>query len=369
MMTSRERVFSILRHEEADRLPFDFWGTAEAVDKLKQYMKKETKEEVLDALDVDLRYIEGPRYIGPKLQIEDNIEEDIWGVKRKIITTGQGEKKASYKTVIDHPLAKILTVKDAEEYGHWPNPDWYDYSVIERQCDKLRAKNRIVLFEGDRTNRIAQFKPYMYIRGMENAFMDMVLHPELFEYIVERIYEFYLEYLDRILKAANGKIDILLTGDDFGGQKNLLCSADMWRRFLEPGFKSFIEKIHEYNLIAMHHTCGCVTPIIEDFIECGLDILNPIQPDLPGMEKDRLKKKFGDRIVYHGGISIQSNLPFGTPASVRNEVKTAINMLAKNGGYIICTAHNLQADVPLENMIALFEAYKKYGTYPIACAK
>jgi uroporphyrinogen decarboxylase len=267
--------------------------------------------------------------------------------------------------VVESPLAHISTIKEAEAYDHWPSADWYDYSVMEAQCDRVRQNNRIVVFVGDRTNRVAQFKPYMYIRGMENAYLDMAMNPELFEYITFRISSFYLEYLNRILKTAKGKIDIFQTGDDFGGQSSLLCSRDMWRQFLKPGFRKFMEVIRAHKVITMHHTCGFVVPIIDDLIECGLDILNPIQPFLQGMEAEILKKKFGNRIVFHGGISIQKNLPFGSPEAVRQEVRTAIRILAPGGGYIPCTAHNLQADVPVENILALYDAYREFGPYPV----
>ena len=365
-MDSRERVMAAINHREADRVPYDFWGTSEAVDKLKRHWGLPDKEAVLDELDVDLRYIDGPEYVGPALKtFPGDIDEDIWGVKRQKSVTGEGDKRGTYRMVVEAPLANISTIEEAQAYDHWPSPDWYDYSVIEGQCERVREKNRMAVFVGDRTNRVAQFKPYMYIRGMENAYLDMAMNPELFEYITFRISSFYLEYLKRILKAANGKIDIFLTGDDFGGQSNLLCSREMWGQFLKPGFRKFMDVIRAHQVITMHHTCGFVVPIIDDLIECGLDILNPIQPHLPGMEAEMLKKRFGDRIVFHGGIGIQKNLPFGSPEAVRQEVKAALRTLAPGGGYIPCTAHNIQADVPLENILALYEAYREFGRYPI----
>ena len=213
---------------------------------------------------------------------------------------------------------------------------------------------------GDRLNRIAQFKPAQYLRGMEQSLMDVALNPDIFRAIVNKFVEFYSEYLRRILTAADGLIDVVVTGDDFGSQNGLIISRPMWRDLLYPGFKKFIEISHSFNVPVMHHTCGGIYEIIPDMIEAGLDILNPLQPNTFGMDFAKIKSEFGKDLCFHGGISIQTNLPFGSPADVKKEVQQAFEALGGNGGYIACTAHNIQADTPTENIAALFEAYEEH---------
>jgi len=216
---------------------------------------------------------------------------------------------------------------------------------------------------GDRLNRCAQLKPAMYVRGPEQIFIDAALNPDLAKAIFRRITDFYSEYLSRTLEAAEGDIDIVFTGDDFGTQNSTFMSEEMWKNLLRDGFKRMIDIAHEGGAVVAHHTCGFNLPLIPHFIECGLDILNPLQPEVKGMDFFRIKKEYGDRISFHGGISIQKTLPYGTPEDVRSEVKDRVVALGPGGGYIFCTAHNIQIDTPLENIEALFSAYKDFGDY------
>jgi len=361
-MTGRERALAALQHDEPDRVPIDYWATREADANLCAALGLSSRQQILDRFGVDFHYIPGPTYIGPPLRrIDEQTDVDLWGVPRRRAVAGEGPKAQSYENVVLHPLASALTVADVLDYPHWPSPDWFDYSVVPEQCKQ--ANGRCVMFMGDRLNRIAQLKPAMYLRGIEQILVDMMAQPELFRAIVDRIAGFYFEYLRRILEAARGGIDILVTGDDFGAQESLLCKPSLWRQMLQPNFRTFIDISHCYRVPVMHHTCGSVWEILPDLVDSGLDILNPIQPGTRNMEPDRLKRQFGDKLTFHGGISIQRNLPFGTPAAVRDEVRTLMAAMKSGGGFWVCTAHNIQADVPPENAIALFEAYQEYGKY------
>ncbi|NQT91815.1 MAG: hypothetical protein HQ559_03570 [Lentisphaerae bacterium] len=214
---------------------------------------------------------------------------------------------------------------------------------------------------GDRLNRVAQLKPAMYLRGPEAIFVDMALRPELASSLFARIRDFYLVYLERILDAADGLIDIVLTGDDFGAQNGPLVSPDMWRSLLMPGFAKYIAIIKRRGATAMHHTCGAVAEIIPDLIECGLDVLQSVQPEAAGMGLPDLKERYGARLSFHGGISIQDTLPFGTQEDVREEVRRAAGAFKNDGGYIFCTAHNIQADTSVDNVLTLLDAYRTFG--------
>ena len=353
------------RSDQLDRIPIDYWTSSNIDQRLCKHYKVETKEDLLDFLDVDFRYIEGPTYIGPNLaNHSDGSEDDIWGVPRKKVYYGEGENRGFYKAVVKYPLADTKIIDDIESYEHWPDPDWLDYSVIEEQCDIVHEKKRVVMFMGDRLNRIAQLKPLMYLRGVEKALSDLGRkNSSIFDAVLEKIVDFYKEYLERILHATRGKIDVIVTGDDFGQQNGLLCSPTKWREKLLPGFREYIQIAKKYNMHVMHHTCGSVTPIIPDMIEAGLDILNPIQPFTHNMDHSMLKNKWGKDIIFHGGVSLQGPLRFGTPTEIKDEVKTCCDVLGRDGGYIICTAHNLNVDMETKNIVALFDSYKRFCPY------
>jgi len=362
-MDSRERTFLALDLQEPDRIPVDCWMSGGFERKL----AAETAMSPLDFLerhDVDLRYIAGPEYIGPPLRrFDDGAEEDIWGVRRQAVEVKVGAGTEVYREVAHSPLAGCACAEEAEAYAHWPSPDWFDYSTIEAQCRAIRDQGRVAVFVGDRLNRVAQFKPAMYLRGVEQVFLDLVDEPDLVRAVIGRIGAFYLGYAERLFEAAGGQLDLLLMGDDFGSQRGPLMSPVMWHQFLGRGFAAYIDLAHAHGLRVMHHTCGSVRPLIPAMIECGLDVLQSLQPEAVDMDPARLKAEFGRRLAFHGGISIQQTLPFGTEREVREEVALRIAALAPGGGYILGTSHNLQADVPVANAEALFRAYRDLGSY------
>ncbi len=190
--------------------------------------------------------------------------------------------------------------------------------------------------------------------------MDIARKSPIFRAINQKIADFYSEYLRRICNAAKGEIDLIFTGDDFGTQNGPMLRPQLWRETLKPNFARFIAIAHEHGLPVAHHTCGSIFDFIPDFIESKLDILNPIQPFTDKMDFPTIKKEFGQKLVFHGGVSLQGPLRFGTPAEVEREVKERIEVLGRDGGYIICTAHNIQADTRTENILALFQAYEKF---------
>ena len=365
-MDSRERTFISIAHQEPDRVPIDCWISKGSKHKISSKMQL-SYDEFLDEYDIDLRYIEGPEYIGPSLKTHKGFEKDIWGVSRKpvsvLVSDGTGTYREVYKEVLESPLKKCSHMEEIFAYPYWPSADWFDYSCIEKQCDEIRDKGRVVVFMGDRLNRFAQLKPAMYLRGMDQIFLDMAESPEIVNSIFQRITSFYIEYENRILEAARGKIDILVTGDDFGMQDGMMISPSMWEKMLKKGFSEYITVAKDHGAKVMHHTCGSVYDIIENFIECGLDILQSVQPEASKMDPGLLKSDFGDRLCFQGGISIQKVLPFMKPDDVRSHVESVLGQMMAGGGYIAGTAHNIQADTSIENITALFEAYRSYGAY------
>lgn len=366
-MDSRERTFLSIEHQEPDRVPIDCWLSPAMRNKVRTILNI-SYDEFLERNDVDFRYIEGPTYTGPTLTGDDGVVDiDVWGVSRKRIDVRMGDSAGeyleSYKQVILSPLREADAVEEILEYDHWPSVDWFDYSTVEEQCLRIRDAGRVAVFMGDRLNRIAQLKPACYLRGFEQVFIDMLENPDIARILFRKISEFYLEYGRRILESAKGKIDILCTGDDFGSQNAPLISLSMWRDFLKTGFKKFVELGKDHHSYVMHHTCGSIFPLVPEMIECDLDILQSLQPEAANMNPDILKKDFGDRLCFQGGISIQNVLPQGSCEDVRKHVKEVLEIMSPGGGYIACTSHNIQADTPVGNLLALFEAYKDFGRY------
>ena len=154
-----------------------------------------------------------------------------------------------------------------------------------------------------------------------------------------------------------------MMGDDFGTQTGPIVSPAMWRRFFKRRFRDFIDLAHRFGIRVMHHTCGSVRALIPHFIDCGLDILQSLQPQAAGMDLGELKREFGREICFHGSVDIQGALPHGAPDDVRAEVKERMAAGKPGGGFIISTAHNILPDTPTENILALFEAYREYGWY------
>ncbi len=363
-MDSRERVFLALAHEMPDRVPIDYWATAEINDTLRTHYGFSDQEQLLQHFDVDFRYIEGPQYIGPECTIRaDGSKEDHFGVPRRPVSYGQGSKGGTYSEVTEYPLEKMTSPEEIINYSKWPQVQWFDYERVREQARLARKTGKVVVFMGDRLNRCALFKPAMYVRGIEQILVDLYLNPEIAKTIFTQIAIFYTEYLRRTLQAAEGNIDIVFTGDDFGTQDNTFMPVPLWRNLIRDGFKQFIDIGHEFGCKVAHHTCGSIISLIPDFIDCGLDILNPLQPDVRGMDYKKIKAKFGNDISFHGAISIQKTMPYGSTEEVRREVQDRIEKLSANGGLILCTAHNIQADTSLENVEALFNAYREFGLY------
>ncbi len=361
-MPARERVLTALAHQEPDRVPIDFWAASEIKLALQRYFDLKTEDQLLDFFGVDFRIAGIPRYMGPKLPKHvDGSWQDIWGVRRQRVVFGSGERQGTYQELLHSPLERMETIQEIEAYPGWPTPDLWDYSNIATACRQY--PDYCILAKGDRLDRTAQLKPAMYLRGVEQIMLDLALNPEIVECINERIVNYFLEYNRRVFEAAKGGIDIFMMGDDFGTQTGPMMSVDMWKRFYEPGFRKYIELAHSYGIKVMHHTCGSVRPLIPLFIDAGLDILQSLQPRAANMDLGQLKKEFGRDICFQGGIDIQQTLPRGTPEEVKREVSERLAVGMPAGGYIICTAHNLQADTPLENILALCESYHKYGKY------
>lgn len=343
-MTSKERVRAAASHKVPDKVPANFECVATVMEELLKYYRFNDPEQVYRKFDIDIREV-GPKYVGPELKSYyiggDLVAESFWGCKMKQHWNGR-----EYNAITCHfPLDELETVEQLNQYA-WPSPDWFDYESVKYQCDRYKDKAIIIGHEGP-------FQIATFLRSMDKLCIDMLLEPELAHKIYDKMVEFELEYYERILMAADGQIDILRPHDDYGSQTSLLFSIDMWRDYFKQNTGKLVKLAHKYGALYQQHSCGAISPIIPELIECGVDILEPIQK-VKGLEPEELKKLYGEKITFHGGIDTQSILPFGTPQDVKNETEYYIRTLNINGGYILMASQSFQSDVPVENIEAMY---------------
>jgi uroporphyrinogen decarboxylase len=363
-MTPRERALKAINFEEADRVTIDNWMVPEIKKRCMEYWGCENEEELLAFLGVDVRDNYGPSYVGQEFkEFDDGTVADLWGVRRRQVIYGKGTShEGIFKEVSWSPLEHMTTVEEMEAYEGWPSPDWWDYSKMKEDCAYWHPQY-FVLNKGDRLDRTAQLKPMMYLRGIQQTFVDLAQNPKIVEFIRDRVVNYFVEYNPKVFEAADGEVDMFMMGDDVGGQRGPLLSPEMWRRYFKDGFRTYCDIAHKYGLKVMYHTCGDVYALIPDFIDCGLDMLQSLQPQATNMDIKRLKQEFGKDLSFQGGMDIQQVLPLGTPDDVREMVKYAADNAKPGGGYFFGTAHNIQADTDMQNVVALFEAYHEYGVY------
>jgi len=349
-MNSRERVLAALSHKNPDRPPCDYLGTSEVNYKLKSYFKTDSMEVVIEKLGVDLRYIGAP-YIGPELRTwPDGRFENYWGQIKKPVINSAG----AYNEAIELPYAKFKTIEDVDNF-RWPKAEWFDYSQIETYCDKY--KDYAIVFGSP--GNMDLINGTAYGRGVEQVIYDIALEYPIGLACMEKRFECCYEQSEKVLKAANGKIDIFFFGDDYGTQNGLLISPEKWRKLFFPKLKAMCNLGHKYGAKTMLHSCGSTRIIWPDLIDAGVDIYDTVQPEAKDMNPQELKKEFGDRICFHGTISTQQTLPFGTAGDVAAEVFERIRTVGQNGGFIVAPAHNFQSDTPIENILTMYETVLK----------
>ena len=199
-------------------------------------------------------------------------------------------------------------------------------------------------------------------RGLEQSLLDLVAEPAIVEYCVERITGFLYEYHSRLFEAGAGLIDLTQVTDDFGWEQGLLISREAFHRYFGAAYRRLIGLAKSAGIRVFHHDDGAMAALLPDLVELGIDVLNPIQWRLPGMDPARLKAGFGDRISFHGGVDNQRVLPFGTPAEVEAEVVHCLSTLASDGtGFVLAPCHNIQAITPVENVVRMYDAARVEG--------
>ncbi len=347
-----QRVETALAHRQPDRVPFDFWAVPEVWERLRTALDADD-EAVLRLLGVDCRMVT-TRYVGTRARtLPDGTLIDAWGTHRRRIANRFG----TYDEYASHPLAGAETVADVLNWD-WPSPDDWDVSGVRAQCEQWQAPVRYHL----RYEVGGIFEWSWALRGFERFLLDLVEKPEIACAIMDRFTDLYIENTRRVIEAAGGLLDMVYTYDDVGIQNGPLMSPKMWRRYILPRHQRLNAAIRAapYPVKIMYHSCGAVYPFIAAFAdEMGIDVLNPLQPRAAGMDMRRIKAEFGDRLSFHGAIDIQHTLPHGTPAEVQAEVRERCEILGRGGGYICASAHYLQADTPLENIVAMYTTQRE----------
>jgi len=384
-MTSAKRLEQALQHKEPDRVPFDLGSTAvtgitiKAYQNLLSYLGIERKEisvfdivEQLAVMDEELlqRFKVDTRGVVPnppsnwRLEIEEDKKytyfTDEWQIKWRML-----KEKGYYYDMIDNPLKGKMTKEKIDRWS-WPDPcDSCRFKGLEKKAKHLTEKTQSALIMEPMTAGYLEI--CFWVRGMEEFYMDLASNPSLACYLMDKLVELKIRYWKCVLEKLGEHILIIRESDDLGGQNGLLISPQMYRKYIKPRHKkifSFIKKTAPKKIYIFLHTCGSVYDIIPDFIEIGVDILNPVQVSAAKMDTKKLKRQFGDAITFWGGgVDTQKVLPYGTPEEVRDEVRRRLDDLTPGGGFVFTPVHNIQPDVPPENVIAMWEAFRKFGKY------
>jgi uroporphyrinogen decarboxylase len=345
-MSPRERWLAVLNRKKPDRVPIDYWATPEAEAGMLRHLGVNDPWEMFRRLHIDRPVTVEPAYIGPPLRKGF----DWFGVGYTGVSYGRGE----YDEPTFHPLAGCSTIDEIERNYTWPNPDWFDYSVLPQ---KLAGKEEYPA-EGPFSE---PFYLYKYLRGMEQSFIDLATDPELVDYILSKLFDYEYTRILRTVETIPGRLTYNLVGEDLGTQNGLMYSLDHIRRFFFPRMKKLMGLLHQAGVFVMTHSDGGVREAIPGLVEIGMDILNPVQWRCAGMERHGLKHDFGSRIVFHGAMDNQSTLPFGSVEEVRREVIDNLRVLGDGGGYILAPCHNLQSISPVENIVAMYETAYEEG--------
>jgi len=345
LFTSKQRVLAAIHLAEPDRIPMDFQANPRVCERLHRDLGTSTHRQLLQRLRsdiVDLRGVVDPMYRGPvprSSELGAGVRENYWGWRQKVVETATGPEEC----FVEFVLADAASIDDYQRH-RWPSPDWFDFSDFVARLAPWQ--DFAVMASG-----ASVFQHATFLRGFDPLLTDMAMNPEMAHWLMDHVTDFYVAFFDQMLTAARGAVDILRTADDLGTQRGLLMSPAMFRVFVKPRLKRLVDMTHGHGVKFMFHSCGAIRPLIEDLIEIGVDILDPLQAAADGMDPRAIKDTYGDRICLHGGICTQRLLPCAAPDEIREEVRRRVEILGTGGGYILAPCHVLQTDVPNENIV------------------
>lgn len=383
VVSPKDRALCALGHQNPDRVPVDFTATPEIWDRLVDHLHLDPsmidsgsffspeREAVLRALDVDCRVLSYDIFCNPpeatlkpgasvdwwgslsrstpnrmwRQETPDHTFYDIWGHHTRTVRNNTG----SYEEFASWPLSNVSSVEELGDFD-WPQPDWWDFSTLRDAAQKVNPNQNYHL----RFRAGTVFEGSWQLRGMEQFMVDLATSPEIATYIMDRMTEIIVENTRRVLEAAGDLVDMIYFYDDVGAQENLMISKPMWRRMIRPHHEKIIAMAKSFGKPVMYHCDGAIYGLVGELIDMGIDVLDPIQPNAKDMAPARLKQDFGSRLSFHGGIDIVNTLPHGTVAQVADEVRDRVNVLGENGGFIMSSAHHIQSDTPIENVLEMY---------------
>ena len=351
-MTPRERWLALFEGGRPDRVPCDYWGTAEVTARLMRELGCAGERQLWERLGVDRLVRVAPVHPGAaeKTWYLQSLYS-VWHIGTREVACAGGE--GVYVESVEHPLAAAGGVADVERFD-WPDPRAWSASGLRAECAQW-ADYPILL------GSYEPFLLYCRLRGMERAFQDLIENRAVAEAILDRIHAIHEELLRGCLEEAGDLIDFLWVGEDLGAQNSLLINPSLFRRFLKPRLGAMMDLAHSFGVKVFHHDDGAIRRLIPELIDMGIDVLNPIQWRCSGMDREGLARDFGDRVVFHGGVDNQQTLPFGAPRDVRRQVAENIEIFRRSKGYIVAPCHNIQPNTPTENILALYEAVHESG--------
>jgi uroporphyrinogen decarboxylase len=375
-MTSRERFRKAINHKEPDRVPIDAGqdlhnGIHEVAyrnllaklgetDEIRIYDLMQhlavVKESVLGRLHVDTRYIFAEAGAGYRLEYDaDKSWVDEWGIRRKPC--------GLYDDSVGHPLANC-TLSRVKEY---PMPDPKDptrFAGLREKAKKLQQGTDYALIGG---SPATLFYLASEMVGFEEFMEKLITDPIIIETLVERLLGYWIEFFDGYLEAIGSFVEMVWMGDDWGTELGPILNPKLFRQMFVGRYKQLTAAIkRKSNVKIALHCCGSVYWALNDFIDAGIDVIHPLQGDAAEMEDPkRLKQEFGQKLAFYSNMRNQSLIPRGTPQQVAADVRKKILALAPGGGYIVSAGHNVQADVPPENILAVYDTAFENGRYPI----
>ena len=399
-LTSRERILKAVRHEETDRVPIDLGGTDCSTIAIGPYRRLceslgidaapyhivdisqqivIVDDRVADRLGADAKVVwhlpeqwrDDHAYDGTPVKYPAGFKPITLANGDKVVLDKDGEAfirmpdNGYYYDICHHPIKHVQDLKDLNKYAgafeSMDRPEWYDMPLekLEQTVKFIRNhSNRALIgcFGGH------VFQAGQFLRGWSEFLLDLAGNPAMAEAIMDRLVQEHTKAFDHYAETVYKHVDIIEVCDDVGMQNTTWISPDTYRKLIKPYHQRLYQHIKQKTgALLLLHSCGSVSSLIPDFIEIGVDILNPVQYTASKMDLATLKRDFGsDLCFWGGGVDTQKTLPFGTPEQVSDEVKRCIDTLAPGGGFVFATVHNITEGVPLENILAAFKTAKEY---------
>ena len=384
-MTSRERVLAVLNHEIPDRVPI-ILGVSNATG-VKMTPYKGLKE-VLGISAPDDYLYDWPELGSAKIDEETmrRLHSDVRGVldrfPKKVIE--RNSKRDPHSPCVDdwgsgqieiepgvwfpgyHPLADAITIEQLENYQGWPDMDDPSRFIhVAEEAKKLAEENEYAIMATPWL--MFPFERAFAMQGMDKFLLNMAMYPDFAVALLRKNLSLCKQLMGNFLTEIGENIDIIKIGDDLGTQDRLMISPKMYRKLLKPIHAELIKHIKKFTKAKIFfHTDGDVFDLIDDFIEIGVDILNPIQTSAGKMANlKELKARYGKDLIFCGAVDTQHVLPNGTPEEVRQEMRRVINILGRDGGYMVASVHTIMHEVPPENILAMVDAVEEFGYYPL----